>query len=121
MKYLTQFFWILCFSFLGEALHMALPFPIPASIYGMLLLFFALALHIVQLEQIRETGSLLVAVIAVLFIAPSVSLMDCWAQILPALAPILIIVAVSTLVTFGVSGGIVQIMLDRKKGGEKDG
>ena len=41
MKYIKQFFIILLISFLGEALHALLPLPIPASIYGIVLLFAA--------------------------------------------------------------------------------
>ena len=43
MKYLRQFGLILLFSFLGEALRALIPLPVPASIYGMALLFLALA------------------------------------------------------------------------------
>ena len=39
MKYIFQFFRILCFSFAGEILHFLLPLPIPAGIYG----FFVVA------------------------------------------------------------------------------
>jgi len=35
MKYLRQFMIILLFSFLGELLKYVLPFPVPASIYGL--------------------------------------------------------------------------------------
>ena len=38
MKYLRQFMIILLFSFLGELLKYVLPFPVPASIYGLVLL-----------------------------------------------------------------------------------
>ena len=41
MKYITQFLIILAFSFAGEALHAMLPLPIPASIYGIVMLFVA--------------------------------------------------------------------------------
>ena len=39
MKYLRQFLLILFISFLGELLKYFLPLPIPASIYGMVILF----------------------------------------------------------------------------------
>ena len=42
MKYLSQFLIILGFTFLGEALQRIIPLPIPASIYGLTLLFAAL-------------------------------------------------------------------------------
>ena len=50
MKYLYPFVVILAFTFLGELLNYFLPLPIPASIWGLLLLFAALRLGSVMLE-----------------------------------------------------------------------
>ena len=44
MKYIRQFLIILFISFLGEVLKYLLPLPIPASIYGLALMFTALIL-----------------------------------------------------------------------------
>ena len=48
MKYLSQFLIILGFTLAGEALQRILPLPIPASVYGLVLLFAALCLGIVN-------------------------------------------------------------------------
>ena len=37
-KYIFQFGRILAFCFLGEVLHAVLPLPVPASVYGLVLL-----------------------------------------------------------------------------------
>ena len=37
-KYIFQFARILAFCFLGEILHVVLPLPVPASVYGLVLL-----------------------------------------------------------------------------------
>lgn len=42
MKYLRQLLMILIFSFIGEVLHAVIPIQMPASIYGLVLLFIAL-------------------------------------------------------------------------------
>lgn len=52
-KYLFQFARILAFCFLGEILHAVLPLPIPASVYGLILLLLALRFGIVKLEQVK--------------------------------------------------------------------
>ena len=70
MKFLIQFMIIIAFSFLGELLHYFLPLPIPASIYGIVLLFVALELKWVKVKDIRETSSFLIAVMPVMFIPP---------------------------------------------------
>ena len=53
MKFLLQFLIIIAFSFLGELLHYWLPLPIPASIYGIVLLFVALEMKWVKVKDIR--------------------------------------------------------------------
>jgi len=59
MKFLRQILLIFLFSFLGELLRSLIPMPIPASIYGMVLLFIALSAKIVKLEDIRSAGGFL--------------------------------------------------------------
>jgi len=74
MKFLIQFLIIIAFSFAGELLHFLLPLPIPASIYGIILLFGALELKWIKVKDIRETSSFLIAVMPVMFIPAAVGL-----------------------------------------------
>lgn len=120
MRYLVQFLWIIGFSFLGEGLHALLPFPIPASIYGMVLLFLALALKLVRLDQVRQTGHFLVNIMAVLFVCPAVGLLKCWPVFRDNLLFLGAVILASTALTFWVSGGVTQWFLRRKEDG-KDG
>ena len=110
---------ILLFSFLGEVLNDLLPWPIPASIYGMGLLFAALSLKIIRVEQVKDGGSFLVSFLPVLFVAPIVSLLDCWDQLKAHLLPIFLILIGSTVLCFAVSGRIAQWFV--RKGERKDG
>ena len=48
MKYLRQLLIILIFSFIGEVLHSLIPIQVPASIYGLVLLFIALLTGIIH-------------------------------------------------------------------------
>lgn len=50
MKYIKQFSIIITVSFLGEVLHALLPLPIPASIYGLLLMLAGLCCHIIPMD-----------------------------------------------------------------------
>lgn len=121
MKYLKEFAIILAFAFLGEVCRFLIPYPIPASIYGMVLLFAALALKIVKLEQVRSTGTFLVSILPVLFVAPVVNLMDCWDQVKANLLPLVVIVVVTTVVVFGVSGWVTQWLTETKREDEDRG
>ena len=115
MKYLHQILRILLLSFLGEVLHTLIPWPIPASIYGMLLLFAALSLKIIRVEQVKVAGSFLVSFLPVLFVAPIVSLLDCWDQLKAHLFSILGILLGSTVLCFAVSGRVTQWYVRRKE------
>ena len=118
MKYLKQMCLILLFSFLGELCRYLIPYPIPASIYGMVLLFAALALKIIPPEAVRDSGSFLTSFLPVLFVAPAVSLLDCWAQLKEALVPLLLITLLSTVLVFGTGGAVTQLLM--KRGGKKN-
>lgn len=43
-------------------LHAVLPLPVPASVYGLVLLLAALTTGIVKLEQVKETGTYLTGI-----------------------------------------------------------
>ena len=59
MKYLSQFLIILGFTLAGEALQRIIPLPIPASVWGIALLFTALCLKLIKVEQVKETAAFL--------------------------------------------------------------
>ena len=115
MKYLYQAGMILLFTFLGEGLAEIIPFPIPAAIWGLLLLFLALSLRIIRAEQIREASGFLIALLPVLFVAPTVNLMDQAKALLGSLPAVTVIIIVSTFLTFLVSGRVTQSLRSRRK------
>ena len=115
MKILIQFMIIIVFSFLGELLHYFLPLPIPASIYGIVLLFVALELKWVKVKDIRETSSFLIAVMPVMFIPAAVGLIDSWKSIGNSWLEYIIVTVLTTFVVMGVSGWITQFVIQRNK------
>ncbi len=115
MKFLLQFLIIIAFSFLGEVLHFLLPLPIPASIYGIVLLFLALETRLVKVKDIRETSSFLIAVMPVMFIPAAVGLLDSWHALAAHWAQYVAVTVVSTFVVMGVSGWLTQFVIRRGK------
>ena len=115
MKYLSQFCIILGFTLAGEALQRLVPLPIPASVWGLALLFAALCCGIVKTQQVKEASAFLISIMALLFVSPAVGIAENWSIIRPQLLPIALLLAGSTLLTFGISGGLTQLLL--KKGG----
>ena len=116
MRYVIQLFIIICFSFLGEILHKVLPFPIPASIYGIVLLFLALELKILKVAQIREVSTTLIISMPVMFVPPAVGLISSWEKIKDNWAEYLLITFASTFVVMTIAGWTTQwIILWRRK------
>ena len=114
MKYLSQFCIILGFTLTGEALQRLLPLPIPASVYGLVLLFLALCLKIVKVEHVKQMSSFLLTIMPILFVPPAVNLLESWGLLLPNLGYILLLVAVSTIVVFAVSGLVCQAVCKKE-------
>lgn len=114
MKYIQQFAIIALFSLIGEGLHALIPLPVPGSIYGMLLLLIALCLKVVKPAFIKETAGSLIEIMPLLFIPAAVGLLDCWESIQGQLMAILVIIVVSTLLVFCVSGHVTQLLMKKK-------
>ena len=118
MKYLTQFFWILLFCALGEVLAAVIPFPIPAAIYGLVLLFLALSLKIIRLEQVSDMAKFLIRVMGVFFVSPVVNILAYWGVIAPNVGAICVIILVTTVLVFAVSGLVTKALLGKEKADE---
>ena len=83
MKYIKQFAIIITFSFAGEVLRALLPLPVPASIYGLVLMLLGLVLHIIPLDSVKDTAKFLVEVMPLMFIPAAVGLTESWDRISP--------------------------------------
>ena len=110
MKYLKQFFIIILISFMGEVLKELLPFPVPASIYGMLIMFIFLCTGVIKTEQVDKASSFLIEVMPVMFIPAAAGLLDSWGTLKPVLLPVAVITVVSTIVVMLVSGHVTQFV-----------
>ena len=117
MKYLKQLLIILLFTMIGELLAYVVPLPIPAAIYGLVLLLIALCSGLLKPEAISETARFLIQIMSVLFVAPTVGILSQWGLIAPNLVPIVVIMVVTTVLVFAVSGLVTRALLP-KKGGE---
>lgn len=108
MKYVFQFCRILLVCLLGEILAHILPLPIPASVYGLVLLLASLKLGVLQLDQVKEAGNFLIGILPLLFVPAAVGVMDLWEELGAMLLPCLIAVIPVTLLVMGVSGRVTQ-------------
>ena len=117
MKYVKQILIILAFSLLGEVLQAVIPLPVPAAIYGLVLLLIALCTGLLKPEQIADTAHFLIGIMPLLFVAPAAKIMAYWGIIKENWLPIIAITVISTVVVFAVSGLVTKWL---RKGGKKD-
>ena len=118
MKYLLQFLIIVAISFVGELLHYIISLPIPASIYGIILLFAALQMGWLKVRQIREVSTWLIAIMPALFIPSAVGLVKSWDILSRSLATYSVITFVSTFVVMGITGLATQRVIRQSKNKE---
>ena len=115
MKYMKQFGIIMGISFMGELLKFLLPFPIPASIYGLLLMFVALCTGILKLEQVEKTADFLVQIMPLMFIPAGVGLMKEWDALSRIWLPFVVTIVITTVVVMAVTGQVTQWMMRKNK------
>ena len=113
MKHLRQFLIILLFSFLGEGLKALLPLPVPASIYGLVLLFAALELGIIKLSAVEDAGKFLIEIMPVMFIPAGA--VESWSALKPICVQVVVIMFVSTIVVMVISGRVTQFVIRRNR------
>lgn len=120
MNYIRQFLLILFISFLGEVCRYLLPFSVPASIYGLVILFLSLWMGIVKLEQIKETSKFLIDIMPLMFIPAAVGLMDSWEVLSNIFIEVLLITVISTVLVMGIGGRVTQFIIRWEKKHERD-
>jgi len=108
---MRQFFIIVAISFIGEGLHFLIPLPVPASIYGLLIMLAALCTKLIKVEQVKKTSTYLLDTMSIMFIPAAVGLMNQWKAVKPVIVPILTIVVVITFSTMIVTGRITQRLI----------
>lgn len=115
MKYLKQFLIILVISLIGELLNKLLPLPVPASIYGIVILFIGLLSGVIKLSSVKEAGNFLIEIMPVMFIPAGVGLMSSWLNLKPIIIPVCIITVAAIFTVMIVSGHVTQFIVKRTK------
>lgn len=110
MRIIKQLFWVFLFSLLGEIISSVIAsiVAIPGSVIGMVLLFLALQMNVIDLEQVDEVGTWLTDNMAIFFVPAGVGLLanfdvlaEYWVQLI-----VIMVVTVSLMMLF--VGKIVQ-------------
>lgn len=114
MKYIPQFLYILSFSFIGEVLQAVVPLPIPAAIYGLVLLLIALATGLLKTSQVSDAANWLISTMPILYVPICVKILEYWGIISQNAVAIITITVLSTFLVFAVSGLVTQWLMKRR-------
>ena len=115
MKFVKQFTILVATCFIGEILHRLIPLPVPASIYGLVLMFTALQTKIMPLDAVEEISDGLLGIIPLLFIPSTVGLILAWPILKVHWLQFTIIGVGSTIAVFFAAGHVTQLVIRIKK------
>ena len=118
MKFLKQAVIIAAITFAAEIIKYLVPLTVPASIYGLILLFTLLKSGLLKLGQIEDVGGLLLELMPLLLVPASVSFLTVLDTIQGMLLPVLIMGFVGTVLVMLVTGAVSQALVRRN--GEDD-
>ena len=97
-----------------------LPLPVPASVYGLVLLLLALNFRLIKLEDVKEVGTYLTGIFPLLFVPAAAGVMELWAEMGEMLLPILIAIIPVTVLVMAAAGRTTQALTARNKKEEAD-
>ena len=113
---------IMMISFAGEVLKYLIPLPVPASIYGLVIMLVLLGTKILPLENVKDAGLFLVEIMPVMFIPAAVGLMDSWEDLKPIIIPFIIITFFVTVIVMVCGGHMTQFIIryGKKRGKNRE-
>lgn len=115
MKLIKQFMIILCVAFAGETLSFIIPLPVPASIYGIILMLILLTAGVIKVDQIKAVSSFLIEIMPLLFVPAAAGLMHSYHLLVPSLGAYTVIIVLSTIAVMAVSGSVTQRVIRMKE------
>ena len=121
MHYLKQFTVIIAISAVSELLAIFIPLAIPASIYGMSLLFLLLMTGVLKLKQVESAANLLLGIMPALFVVSGAGLITSYGQIAVNFFSWVAVNIASTIVILATTGLLAQGLIRRKQAKEAGG
>jgi holin-like protein len=110
-----QVLFIHVFLFLGAALKEVIPLPIPASMFGLIILFLALYFKIVKLEWVEKGAKWLMAELLLFFVPSAVGIVN-YDDILSLKgAEIVVLIGISTIIVLGMTALVAEKITGRKR------
>jgi len=121
VKYLRQFTIIFAAALLGELCRRVIPLPVPASVYGLVLLFLALYFGLVKVEQVKDAADFFIDIMPLMFVTPAIAILAHFDSLRPIIIQFTAVTILTTVLVLGVTGLTTQFVIRlRKRGGRND-
>ena len=111
MKLIKQFGIIFAICWFSVILEKYIPFPIPATVIGLILLFLSLLTGLLKIEHIKEKSDFLLGNMAFFFVPAAVGIINYFDLLKSSLVPLLIITFASTVITFVATAYSIKLTL----------
>ena len=105
---------------IGEVMHYFIPLPVPASIYGMAILFVGLMTKIIPLDYVEDAGKLMIEIMPVMFIPAGVGLMASFGVLKPMIIPFCVVLIVTVVTVIIITGHVSQFIIRSGKKKNKE-
>lgn len=118
MKIIKQFGIIFSICWISVVLEKFIPFPIPATVIGLILLFVCLLTGILKIEHIKEKSDFLLGNMAFFFVPAGVGIINYFDLLKDSWVMLLVICVVSTIITFAATAYSIKLtlyLMDRRK------
>ena len=118
MKLIREVLWIIFFTFVGEILNASLPLPVPAGVYGLILMLIFLMRGIIRLDEVEQAGNFLLETMSSMVLPAAVGTMTVSKLLLPVLFPYMVIILFSTFLVMAVTGLSAEFILRKTESKE---
>ena len=118
MKIISQIGIVFAVCWISQVVEQVLPFSFPASVIGMVLLLICLRTGFLKIGHIQEKADFLMENMAFFFVPAGVSIINYFDVLKRAAVQLVVICAVSTVITFAVTAWTVKLtirLLERRK------
>jgi holin-like protein len=108
MKLMLQIGLVFGICLLGQVVAALLPIAFPGSVISMVLLFLLLLFRVVKVDHIKKKADFLLKNMAFFFIPAGVGIVAQFDQIKNSIPALLVVVVVTSILTFGSTALVVQ-------------
>lgn len=112
---LTEFLIIIFINYIGILLSRILHLPIPGTVVAFLLFFLLLWKKILKLENVEVVSTFLLTNMTLFFLPPAINLIAVEDTLRGQILKIVFLMVITTFLTMGVTGKIVQLLIERKE------